>query len=107
MKQDQHSRKRTHLSIPRLVIVIALVFGVSFGVKEVSKLFVPHVQADGPINIWWPTNNAKISGLQPFKAQVNDKDISQYDMTWSVDGGQQNPMSDSNTDYPHKEASVD
>jgi endoglucanase len=107
MKIDQHSRKRTHLLLG-ILIVLGLWFGGSFVFGALGKLHIPnHVQADGPVNIWWPTNNAKVSGLQPFKAMVTDKNVSEYDITWSVDGGQQNPMSDSSTDYPHKEAAVD
>jgi endoglucanase len=48
-----------------------------------------------------------VSDTQAFKAQIKEKNISDYTMFWSVDGGQQNQMYDSSTDYPHKEAMVD
>jgi endoglucanase len=114
IKQDQHSRKRTHLLLAfKLLLILGLWVGGTYaftGLKAshiFSSAFGARVQADGPVDIWWPTNNAKVSGLQPLKALVHDKQLSEYDVTWSVDGGQQNPMSDSTTDAPHKEASVD
>jgi endoglucanase len=108
MNKDQHSRSRKHLLlVGKIVFIIALAFGGTFAFNKISSQFLPQVQAGGQVDIWWPTNNAKISGLQPFKARVADKDISEYDMFWSVDGGQQNSMNDSQVDAPHKEASVD
>ena len=68
---------------------------------------IKNIHADGDFDIWWPTNNAKISDTQAFKVMLKDKNVTDYDMTWSVDGGQLNPMYDSSTDYPHKEATVD
>ncbi|HUO56434.1 MAG TPA: glycoside hydrolase family 6 protein [Candidatus Paceibacterota bacterium] len=66
------------------------------------------VSADAPaINVWWPTNGAHVSGIQPFKAMIPGIDASQYQMFWQVDGGQWNWMDDNSTDSPHKEASVD
>ena len=59
----------------------------------------------GQINIWWPVNNATISGVQPFKAQLAG--TSADSMYWQVDGGQLNSMSDNSQDAPHKEALVD
>ncbi len=57
--------------------------------------------------VWWPTNGAHISGAQPFKAMVSGQPLNTYSMSWQVDGGQRNPMFDSYTDTPHKEAMVD
>ncbi|MFA5135990.1 MAG: glycoside hydrolase family 5 protein [Patescibacteria group bacterium] len=59
------------------------------------------------ISVWWPTPYARISGTQPFKALVENMNLSGYAMYWQVDGGQLNPMYDSYTDYPHKETNVD
>jgi hypothetical protein len=58
-------------------------------------------------DVWWPTDNSHVSGVQPLKAMVENSDISQYSMTWSVDGGAPAPMNDTQTDYPHKEALID
>jgi hypothetical protein len=58
-------------------------------------------------DVWWPTNNAHVSGVQPLKAMVENSDVSQYTMTWQVDGGSPVPMNDSQADYPHKEALID
>ena len=57
-------------------------------------------------NVWWPSNGATVTGVQPFKANIPGLDVSQYAMYWQVDGGQLNQMSNSATDYPHKEAGV-
>ncbi|HEX5429793.1 MAG TPA: NPCBM/NEW2 domain-containing protein [Patescibacteria group bacterium] len=59
------------------------------------------------IDVWWPTNGAVVSGIQPFKAMVAEKSISDYDMYWQVDGGELNFMGTSSQDYPHKESMVD
>jgi hypothetical protein len=58
-------------------------------------------------NIWWPTDGASVNGVQPFKAMLEGRDISQYKMYWQVDGDQLNEMSNSSQDYPHKESLVD
>ncbi len=63
--------------------------------------------ASSSINVWWPTSGAHLQGSQPFKAQVSGLDVSQYEMFWQVDGGSWVPMSNSYTDYQHKEAQVD
>ena len=63
--------------------------------------------ASSNVDAWWPTSGATIQGAQPFKAMVPGLDVSQYDMFWQVDGGTWNWMSNSSTDYPHKEALVD
>ncbi len=67
----------------------------------------PLAEAATPLNAWWPSEGAHLTGAQPFKALVEGADVSTYDMYWQVDGGQLNPMQTSTTDYPHKEASVD
>jgi hypothetical protein len=59
------------------------------------------------VDIWWPTDGASVSGIQPFKALLSGKEIKDYTMYWQVDGGQLNLMSDSTADYPHKEILVD
>lgn len=60
----------------------------------------------GKTNIWWPINNAAVSGVQPFKAVIEGVDISQYDMFWQVDGGILNRMETNMTDGAHKESQV-
>ena len=57
--------------------------------------------------VWWPTSGATVSGLQTFKILVQNLPISQYRSFWQVNTGVLNPMYDSHTDYPHKEALVD
>jgi hypothetical protein len=61
----------------------------------------------GTVNIWWPSNGATVSGVQPFKAVVDGLDISQYSMYWQVDSGTLNLMGNSSADFPHKESLVD
>jgi endoglucanase len=83
------------------------ILGVITKLNLIQNIFHVNVQADGPVDIWWPTENASIDNIQTFKGMVKDKDASQYDMTWSVDDGQENQMYDSAADYAHKEAVVD
>lgn len=59
------------------------------------------------IDIWWPSDGTQVSGTQPFKAVVSNLGLSQYTMSWQVDGGGLVPMADSYQDAPHKEVSVD
>lgn len=73
-----------------------------------SLLFAQTAQAaDTSVQTWWPAQNARVSGVQPFKAVVPGMDVSTYQMYWQVDGGQLNQMYDSMVDYPHKETMVD
>jgi hypothetical protein len=59
------------------------------------------------INIWWPKEMAVLSGLQPFKARLAKLPLTSYQMYWSVDEGKLNLMTDNNSDWDHKEATVD
>lgn len=59
------------------------------------------------INLWWPSNGATVSGVQPFKAMIDGRDVATYTMAWQVDGGAFVAMADDATDYPHKESDVD
>jgi hypothetical protein len=63
----------------------------------------------GPVStdIWWPSDGAKVAGLQPFKAMLQNVDVSNYQMYWQVDGGQLNLMNNNSQDWPHKESPVD
>ncbi|MGH7141828.1 MAG: glycoside hydrolase family 113 [Minisyncoccia bacterium] len=63
--------------------------------------------ASGSVDVWWPTDGAHVSGTQPFKAMIDDTDVSQYQMYWQVGNGQKNLMQNNSTDYPHKESDVD
>lgn len=67
----------------------------------------PSPAGNAVTDIWWPTDGATLSGLQPLKALLENKALSDYSMTWNVDSGQENGMYDSTADYPHKEAIID
>lgn len=67
----------------------------------------PSLPANPAIDNWWPVEGVHVSGLQPFKAMIDNADVSQYQMFWQVDNGQLVPMGNNATDWPHKEASVD
>ena len=56
------------------------------------------------ISAWWPTDNTHMTGVQPFKAVVDNASLGSYTMYWQVDNGQLNQMS---TNSDHKEATVD
>jgi hypothetical protein len=66
----------------------------------------PLSNGKGTTDIWWPVNNAGVSGTQPFKAVLEGFSVSQYKMYWQVDGGPLTLMGDSSVDYPHKESQV-
>ncbi len=59
------------------------------------------------IEVWWPTQDTTISGVNAFQARVPSRTIDQYTMYWRVDGGTLNLMSDSQEGYPHKRSYVD
>lgn len=59
------------------------------------------------IDVWWPSQGVTLSGVQPFKALLQNTDTSKYAMFWQVDGGQLNQMGLSTQDYPHYESLVD
>ncbi|MCL4384303.1 glycoside hydrolase family 5 protein [Patescibacteria group bacterium] len=86
---------------------------VPMAVSQISPTPTPTTAANnqassaGDINIWWPVNNATVSGLQPFKAQLPNGSSNNETMYWQVDGGQLNSMYENNTDAPHEEAPVD
>ncbi|MDB5237424.1 MAG: hypothetical protein JWL88_526 [Parcubacteria group bacterium] len=79
-----------------ITILVTLVFG-----------YATSVFAAPTPTVWWPTDGARMQGVQPLKAAVDGTDISSYAMYWQVDGGTLNLMQDSYTDAPHKEANVD
>lgn len=59
------------------------------------------------LDIWWPTDGASVSGIQPFQAMVDGLEVEKYDMFWQVDGGTLNKMDTSYEGYPHKRSWVD
>lgn len=67
----------------------------------------PPPPSSSTVSIWWPTNGATVSGVQPFKAVLDGRNLSEYTMQWQVDGDRLNDMFNSNQDAPHKEALVD
>ncbi|HAT03511.1 MAG TPA: hypothetical protein DCS29_01900 [Candidatus Magasanikbacteria bacterium] len=58
------------------------------------------------VEVWWPAQNATVSGVQPFKGILSGTSLSNYQMYWQVDGGQLNLMNNSSVDSPHKESLV-
>lgn len=72
-----------------------------------AKITVGGGTENAVTNVWWPTDGAHVSGVQPFKAMLEGMDISQYRMYWQVDGGGLVEMGDSMEGWPHKESLVD
>ncbi len=58
------------------------------------------------LSVWWPTDGAKVSGTQAFKARLENMALTDYRMYWQVDGGGLSTMADNYTGGAHKEASV-
>src|SRR5581483_5142436 len=94
---------KQHYSMKKILgmispILLAIIF-VAAGPMTAHAATVP--------NVWWPAQNAQLDGTQPFKAVMDGKNLSDYQMYWQVDNGGLVQMYDSSTDYPHKEALVD
>lgn len=72
-----------------------------------TLVFAPHAHAQSAgVDVWWPAENARMTGTQPWKTLLQGKSVGEYAMYWSVDNGQENYMGDSYQDYPHKETQV-
>jgi len=91
-------------------------FSVTFTAQDLSgatvqqrtiTIYVAKSLSSAPLNIWWPTDGSVLSGVQPFKARLENIPLSSYAMYWSVDNGQLNLMTDNTAGGDHKEASVD
>ncbi len=54
-----------------------------------------------------PTDGMHVSGVIPFKALLTNRNLSNYVMSWQVDGDRLNSMYDSSDGGDHKEAMVD
>lgn len=59
------------------------------------------------IEVWWPTNNVTVSGLQPIKGMLTNVDIKEYKLYWTLDNNNLNELHNNYTDYPHKETDID
>lgn len=88
-------------------LVVALGIGiVAFGLSATNSIAL--AQATVPtIDIWWPTDASTVTGTTPLKAIVPGSSLAEYTLAWNVDGGRDVLLSDSNNDYPHKEAMID
>jgi hypothetical protein len=75
--------------------------------QRTISIYVVKSLSSAPLNIWWPTDGSVVSGIQPFKARLENIPLTSYTMYWSVDGGQLNLMTDNAAGGDHKEASVD
>jgi endoglucanase len=67
---------------------------------------VAHAAAENRIEIWWPSQGAEVTGVQPLQVMLQNKNINDYEMYWSA-GSDQVKMTNSSDGYPHKEARVD
>ena len=63
--------------------------------------------ASNNISIWWPSAGTPVSGVQPFKALIDGRDLNTYAMYWQVGNGALNSMGTVNDGAAHKEALVD
>ncbi len=112
MNINLHSPLRKRIAfITAFLLITALfaTFNVFYSVKinTSTTLAAAAEQAPGTIDIWWPVDTTHLVGTVPFKALLNGHALGDYSMYWKVDGGGEVSMGDSQTDYPHKEASVD
>ncbi len=96
--QNKKSNKFIILGV--IFLITAVAAGLA-GVRSTEATSKPIVSN------WWPADNASIGGVQPFKGLLDDWNVNDYSMYWSVDGGQLNLMPTNTTGYPHKESVVD
>ncbi len=81
--------------------------GNSNGGTQTSISPAPVVSTSNNMSIWWPTDGTHMTGVQPFKAILDNQPLGNYSMYWQVDGGKLNAMSDNFNGGGHKEATVD
>lgn len=67
----------------------------------------PPVASAAAVDIWWPASSAAVMGVQPFKALINGRSLTNYSLYWQVDGGGLNSMNNSSDGGDHKEVLVD
>lgn len=91
---------KTHTTIAKVIAAIG--FSILFSLFRLAPVY-----AAPAVEVWWPTQDAVIQGVQPFKGLLQGSDVNQYNMYWQVDGGNLVIMDTNYNDYPHKEASVD
>ncbi|MDB5188326.1 MAG: hypothetical protein JWO50_846 [Candidatus Kaiserbacteria bacterium] len=73
----------------------------------ISSTGVSADTSNASVGVWWPTDSAHVTGVQPFKVVADNMAVDQYDMYWQVDNGQLNLLPSNYDGYPHKESSVD
>lgn len=59
------------------------------------------------VQVWWPKEGVRVSGMQPFKAMATNVALPEYTMYWQVDGDRLSPLANNYEEYPHKEVLVD
>lgn len=59
------------------------------------------------LEVMLPGGNATVSGEKKFKVRIRDLDPKLYTATWSVDGGQDNPMRNANPSLKQAKISFD
>lgn len=76
-------------------------------IQPSSKIQISTPSGTPSVDVWWPKQEIAVAGLQPLKAVVPGRDLSTYNMYWTVDGSTKTGMVDSYSEGPHKEISVD
>lgn len=82
------------------------VSAISVAEPTVSVISSASIQRVATLEVWWPTNGARLTGNQPLKGLVKDRDVNSYDMYWQVDGDRLNVMPTNYSGTPHKEVLV-
>lgn len=67
----------------------------------------PIPPTNASLSIWWPGDMSGVSGVQPFKARIDNMNLNDYNLYWQVDGGELNKMNDVQDNAPHKQYDVD
>lgn len=93
--------------IRNILSAVACMLLLGSGTAHLSRGQYQEPARSAGIDIWWPQEQAALSGVQWFKAQVPGGDVADYHLFWQVDGGAWNWMHEDYTDWPHREVGVD
>ena len=104
------TRTRAPLGTLRALLLLALITsggGDAPTDPDIDPATLSRLTATSELAVWWPTDEAWLEGVQPFKARLEGYPLAKYRMYWQVDGGSLTEMWNSGDGGAHKEAAVD
>lgn len=64
-------------------------------------------EANARVDVWWPGQNATVSGEQPIKGVIQGRAIESYRMFWRVGNEAKHEIHNNYETTPHKESRID